>query len=226
MLIAEIGKPISTYLRDSFDNVLFVGDTVEVNGYSSIRSYDHVKAEIIESDSITKDGNYFGIRGWYSSGIKGFLKERPKVTIKKIAGYPGKTDMFAKKTYHVYEKAMDNPLETNVYKIIDGNRVFLVKQPLAISEGYTVTYDGLKTVVVLKSGAKGTAKCEPDDVWSQQIGHDLALNRARIAKLKAEIEITLSKSVKKTNTKKAALEGQIKDMELKLTEMKKEITSL
>lgn len=54
---------------------------------------------------------------------------------------------------------------------------------------YKVVFNGNTTVVVFEDGSKGIATRNPNDMYDPQLGHDIAFRRAKIEKLKKEIEL-------------------------------------
>ncbi len=72
--------------------------------------------------------------------------------------------------------------------VTDGNGFVIDQQHITKPEkNYKVIYNGKATIVILEDGTKGIAKCSPEDKFSVQMGHDIAIIRANIKKLQKDL---------------------------------------
>jgi len=94
-------------------------------------------------------------------------------------------------------KIKDTTSKVHIHEIAEHPYAAVVKEPngsiIEVQEikskkqSYKVIYNGLCTIVILSDGSKGIAKCNPNDRYIRQIGHDIAHKRARIKRLEKEI---------------------------------------
>ena len=99
----------------------------------------------------------------------------------------------------IYELQPHIVTYTSESSIDDYNEIF-VKNIEVDREETRVIFNGNTTIAILDDGAKGIAKCDPNDKYDAQIGQGIAISRARIKQLEKRIKLLASRSVKKYAT--------------------------
>lgn len=104
-----------------------------------------------------------------------------------VADKKGKPEIF------IYER---QPLAYNTHvKDLKGHVTCIIHSIFKEKSEYKVICNGLTTIVILKDGSKGIAKCNPTDKYSRQIGHDIAFKRATIKSFEKELNQLCGKGV-------------------------------
>ena len=82
---------------------------------------------------------------------------------------------------HFYERKLNTQTRVRI-----GNKT-VSYQETKKDDDYKIIYNGDYTICIIDNKYKGIAKRNPKDVHSRQIGHDLALYRARIKEYEDKI---------------------------------------
>lgn len=86
---------------------------------------------------------------------------------------------------HIYE--IQPYTFTSILKRPNGE-IFQIQNLKKDKNTYKVIYNGLTTIAILSDGTKGISRCNPADRYIRQIGHDIAVYRAKIKQLEKDIE--------------------------------------